>query len=642
MDVLTNTALFVDSMLYVYSPKVTSIINLNCISYSESLPFTDHSNLPNVILILIVIFQSHTATADSSGSPPTLTQTVPPRSQSSDRTVMRSVPNSPAREKRRARNDTNTKKMVAPLLPNQQQKLRSYEIGTTSSRAKVRAGDTPPSSPHRLFKKKRSLLSELKDNKIKQKETDGKKVMAPQVEGQVSDNKTDESSASVSPPEDDTIQTNGLDSAVDGVNGLNSSAKDKSAAEQDSSDCEGTDTSSWGTMSSATTAPLESPDQEDVMNANVATVMNGDVSNDVDDNLVPNGEEKTASNINSDQRFSVIANTPLDLNDFDMKVVDKDDKSVGVDTTEHKSDAKKKRSVDLKLDTKSATNAKSEIPSPVRGGASPEPAVKREKRPPSPMRSNSFEKRPASPKSGIPVRVKEEEADRLAMPPPTSLPIGRSRTYRKSGDDSSKSKDKKKQPQDSPVMDPPPNWKEAQQRLSGDDSVIEKSAVEADETVERSVGEIPDSQQNGHTDDSADVKPVNGLSDSVHDAAGPVNGYGLHEGPPVVSRSLSSTCDSIPDEIFVASASSTAEMAGTSEMAGISEMAGTSDTVRTSEMASTSETAGISASPEGAKAAPRIHVVEHDIDRTKMKLDLSAAPKGEKPPDRVKCKIWFL
>lgn len=86
------------------------------------------------------------------------------RSRSSERpAVVRSVPNSPAREKRRARSDR-----IVPLLPNQQQKLKSYEIGTQSSRAKLHPRvDTPPSSPHK-YKKKRSLLNELKDSKNKQ------------------------------------------------------------------------------------------------------------------------------------------------------------------------------------------------------------------------------------------------------------------------------------------------------------------------------------------------------------------------------------------------------------------------------------------------------------------------------------------
>ena len=87
------------------------------------------------------------------------------RSRSSERpaAVIRSVPNSPAREKRRARSDR-----IVPLLPNQQQKLKSYEIGTQSSRAKLHPRvDTPPSSPHKLYKKKRSLLNELKDSKNK-------------------------------------------------------------------------------------------------------------------------------------------------------------------------------------------------------------------------------------------------------------------------------------------------------------------------------------------------------------------------------------------------------------------------------------------------------------------------------------------
>ncbi|XP_072030662.1 uncharacterized protein [Amphiura filiformis] len=105
------------------------------------------------------------SSSEKSSSPTAHTMTLrSQRSQSSERpAVMRSVPNSPAREKHRVRNDR-----MVPLLPNQQQKLKSYEIGTQSSRAKVNPrADTPPSSPHRYNKKKRSLLTELKDNKSK-------------------------------------------------------------------------------------------------------------------------------------------------------------------------------------------------------------------------------------------------------------------------------------------------------------------------------------------------------------------------------------------------------------------------------------------------------------------------------------------
>ena len=76
-----------------------------------------------------------------------------PRSQSVERKRIRA--NSPAREKYRARTER-----VLPNVPNLL-KPKSYEIGTTSSRAKKstrKENDTPPSSPSRLKKKKRPSL----------------------------------------------------------------------------------------------------------------------------------------------------------------------------------------------------------------------------------------------------------------------------------------------------------------------------------------------------------------------------------------------------------------------------------------------------------------------------------------------------